>query len=98
MTSKLILFAVLVLGFALGYASKTCDEIEETPLPFASCQRVCSMSVRFLAFVNPALNTAFRLATLIPKTDLACERICLASGVAEEFAKGLLKDEPLISE
>lgn len=93
MTSKFILFAILVLGFALGYSSKTCDPIEEAPSPSISCQRVCTMSVKFLAFVNPALNVAFRLATLIPKTDLACERICLASNVAEQFASGLFKEE-----
>lgn len=91
MNTKFNLFAVLVLGFALGYVLAPCKKVEENNPPLYSCQRICTTSVKFLAFANPALNTAFRLATLIPKTDLACERICLASNVAE-FAKGSLQN------
>jgi len=109
------LFAVFVLGFALGYVLAPCKKVEEIALPpcscdkfeenvptlpsrdkvkensppLSSCQNICTTSVKFLAFVYPVLNAAFRLVTLIPKTELACERICLASNVID-FAKGSL--------
>lgn len=100
MTSKLLVVSVLICGIALGLSlNQITQNFQPSPSPpisldTTSCQRVCYVAIKFASYVDFKIELALKLATLIPKTELACQRICSLPAIAENLAE-LLKESPL---
>lgn len=85
---KLQLLFILFL-FASVRSTWPFDSSED---PARACERICYTAISFAAFIDVKIKFALTLATLIPKTELACHRICLLPEIQLNLQK-LLQSE-----
>lgn len=74
--SLLIYVYVFIIGYILGAAQRPTPPAE-SPFRSDTCSVRCFEAVHTVRTLWPQTGYALTLARIIPKTELACERICL---------------------
>lgn len=86
------LVALVTLVFLFGYWSAPATVNEELEQRIGNCNYVCVNLIEALS-LDPKLKIAFRIARLIPQTELACERMCIAEGALSEAFKAMANNK-----
>lgn len=90
--SKSSLIFVFLFGLAIGYGLSDVlnlaspDKLETvtttttTTLDSNTCETLCTTAIKamtYIAYVDSKVDLLLKTARLVPKTELACHRICL---------------------
>ena len=72
------IFVFATITFVLGYTMGYDNGIKKSATDSKSCASRCAMAVNIMVKLWPSTEQALKFMRVIPETQLACSRICIA--------------------